>query len=84
MDELLKLKTLLVHWSEHNDEHAESYCMWADKISALGHDELSAHMLALCEDAKKLREHFEKALKAIPDGHEEPHHHDGHAGAHTH
>ena len=91
MDELLKLQTLLVHWSQHNDEHAESYCMWADKIAALGHVELSSHMRALCQDAKKLREHFEKAIEAIPHdhggahchGHEEPHHHE-HGGPHSH
>jgi hypothetical protein len=75
MDELLKLKTLLAHWSEHNDEHAESYCMWAEKTSGMGHDELTVHMRALCEDARKLRGHFEKALDAIPDGHGGPHHH---------
>jgi hypothetical protein len=28
MDDLQKLKHLIGHWKEHNDEHAQTYLEW--------------------------------------------------------
>jgi hypothetical protein len=65
MNELEKLKHLLHHWKEHNDEHAETYRQWAEKASALGNEELSKILAALCNEAKKLNGLFEEAMKLI-------------------
>jgi hypothetical protein len=65
MDELQKLKHLLHHWKEHNDEHAETYKDWAEKMSSLGNKELSAILSNLYNETKKLNGLFEDAMKAI-------------------
>ena len=65
MDDLQKLKHLLHHWKEHNDEHAETYRQWAERASVLGNEELSNILAMLYNDTKKLNGLFEDAMKAI-------------------
>jgi hypothetical protein len=65
MDELEKLKRLLHHWKEHNDEHAETYRQWDEKAEAMGNKELSNILSRLCDETKKLNRLFEDAMKAI-------------------
>lgn len=62
MSELEKLKKLLHHWLEHNDEHAEVYREWAEKTANLGNRELSEILLRLYNETKKMNELFEKAI----------------------
>lgn len=38
-DDLAKLRILLSHWIEHNDEHAESFQEWAERARELGQEE---------------------------------------------
>ena len=65
MTELDKLKKLLEHWSEHNEEHAKTYLEWAEKASASGDNELSSILKEIAENTKKMDGLFEKAKKAI-------------------
>lgn len=65
MNELEKLKRLLHHWQHHNDEHAEVYKQWADKVISLGNKELSKILTDLYNETKKLNRLFEDALKMI-------------------
>ena len=65
MDELSKLKHLLHHWAEHNDEHAETYRQWAEKAATLGNKELSEVLGKLYHEAKKMNGLFEEAEKLI-------------------
>ncbi|MDP1759073.1 MAG: ABC transporter ATP-binding protein [Thermodesulfovibrionales bacterium] len=65
MTELDKLKKLLEHWSEHNEEHAKTYLEWAEKASASGDKELSAVLKEIAENTKKMDGLFEKAKKAV-------------------
>jgi len=65
MNELEKLKSLLHHWQEHNDEHAETYRDWARKTASLGNKELSLILESLYTQTKELSELFEKARKKI-------------------
>lgn len=65
MDDLSKLRHLLEHWKEHNDEHAETYRQWAEKAAALGNKELSDVLGKLYHEAKKLNGLFEEAKKAL-------------------
>ncbi|MDI6775730.1 MAG: hypothetical protein QMD03_00570 [Syntrophales bacterium] len=65
MNELEKLKVLLHHWKEHNNEHADGYRGWAEKASSLGNEELSKTLLRLYEETRKLNELFEEALRII-------------------
>ncbi|NWF94207.1 MAG: hypothetical protein HXY46_15005 [Syntrophaceae bacterium] len=65
MDELEKLKKLVPHWMEHNDEHAETYKKWAEKASSLGKEELSGILMRLHQESRKLRRLFEEAMRTI-------------------
>ncbi|MGD1075054.1 MAG: hypothetical protein ABR903_03105 [Thermodesulfovibrionales bacterium] len=65
MNDLEKLKQLLHHWSEHNDEHAETYRGWAKKASSLGNVDLSKILETLHHETKKLTALFEEARKKI-------------------
>lgn len=65
MNELEKLKKLLQHWQEHNDEHAEVYREWAEKLLALDREELSKDLGRLYYETKKVSGLFEEALKKI-------------------
>ena len=74
MNELEKLKALLHHWKEHNDEHAESYKSWAEKAAQLGRNDVAQTLEKLYADSKKLNELFEEASKLLP-GTSHSHHH---------
>ena len=63
MNELEKLKVLLHHWMEHNNEHADSYRDWAEKASSLGNEELAKALRRLYEETKRLNGLFAEALK---------------------
>ena len=65
MNDLEKLKRLLHHWMEHNDEHAEIYRDWADKASSLGNEKLSEILGKLFHETKKLNDLFDEAIKTI-------------------
>ncbi len=67
-DDLAKLRILLPHWIEHNDEHAESFRKWAGKARGIGLEaaarwieEAVMHM-ATCNEA------LAEALKALEEG----------------
>jgi len=55
--DLEKLRVLLPHWIEHNEEHATSFQKWAAKARELGREETARHMgkaverMAACNDA---------------------------------
>jgi hypothetical protein len=45
-----KLRVLLPHWMEHNDEHAADFVGWAAKATLAGHDD-AAQMISDAADA---------------------------------
>lgn len=63
MKELDKLKHLLHHWQEHNDEHADTYREWSQKMSALGRQDLANVLETLYREAGKLGALFEEAMR---------------------
>ncbi len=65
MNDLVKLKRLLHHWMEHNDEHAETYKEWAERIASQGNNELSDNLLKLYMETKKLNGLFQETLKTF-------------------
>lgn len=42
MNDLEKLRILLSHWIEHNEEHADEFRRWADKAGTAAPDVLAA------------------------------------------
>jgi hypothetical protein len=63
MTELEKIGTLIDHWQEHNNEHAELYMDWAEKTSTLGRQELSKILIKLALESKRLNRFFQAAKK---------------------
>jgi hypothetical protein len=67
MDEFGKLKILLKHWIEHNDEHAEVYKDWAKKAMFLGNEEVSKILEMLYQETGRLNRLIEKAIEKLED-----------------
>jgi len=65
MKDIDKLKHLLEHWAEHNEEHAKSYLDWAEKAAASGDKKLAAVLKEMAESTKKINGLFEKAKKIL-------------------
>jgi hypothetical protein len=65
MDEIEKLKKLLPHWTEHNNQHADSYRRWALKVSELGNERLAEVLERLYKKTKELNDILEEAMKSI-------------------
>ncbi|MEW6001164.1 MAG: hypothetical protein AB1638_00715 [Nitrospirota bacterium] len=64
MEELVKIRSLLDYWLEHNNEHAEMYMNWANKALSFGNEELSKIFIRLYLESKRLNRLFEAAKKA--------------------
>ncbi len=65
MTDLEKLKHLLEHWIEHNDDHVKIYNEWAGRAESLGKKELSGLLTQITEESRKLKDLFKKALTNI-------------------
>lgn len=65
MNELDRLKHLLHHWLEHNNEHAETYREWSEKALSHGNRELSGILGRLCDETRKMNALFEEAIKKL-------------------
>jgi hypothetical protein len=65
MDDLQKLKHLIEHWKEHNEEHARTYLEWSQKADGAGEGELAAVLRELSEGTLKMGTLFEKAADLL-------------------
>ena len=65
MKELERLKTLLTHWREHNEEHAETYRNWAEKARSSGEEDLAGILARISAETRKLTGLFDEALQKI-------------------
>jgi hypothetical protein len=64
-DDLAKLRILLPHWIEHNQDHAQGFRKWAEKAREMGLEgvaeqiEVAVERMAVCNEA------LAEALKAL-------------------
>jgi hypothetical protein len=63
VEDLSKLKHLIGHWAEHNEEHAGNYLEWARKAADMGRPELEAALRELAGETQRLKPLFLLALK---------------------
>jgi len=57
MNELEKLRVLIPHWIEHNEEHADEFRKWSHKSG-----ELSGEFLAAADSISQANSYLESAL----------------------
>ncbi|TAN39724.1 MAG: ATP-binding cassette domain-containing protein [Nitrospirae bacterium] len=64
MNDIEKLRHLIGHWLEHNQEHAKSYREWGEKAGAAGRHELASLLREIAERTAAMDELFRQAEKA--------------------
>ncbi|MEO5359337.1 MAG: hypothetical protein H7843_02685 [Nitrospirota bacterium] len=62
MDDYNRIKTMLQHWLEHNDEHAATYVKWAQQSAELAVDGLPELLNKISEETKKISGLFREAI----------------------
>jgi hypothetical protein len=65
MNELDKLRALLPHWIEHNQEHAVDYVRWAEVAEDAGRDPATVHIRAAIELVTQANDALQEALDAL-------------------
>jgi hypothetical protein len=65
MNDVKKLRALLPHWIEHNQEHAGEFEAWAAKAAAAGHG-TAAQMIGRAAEAMQQADHaLQSALEEL-------------------
>jgi len=60
-----KLVKLLGHWMQHNEEHAKSFELWAQRAASQGLDEVAAHLEKAAGKTRSADEDFKAALEKL-------------------
>jgi hypothetical protein len=60
-----KLRALLPHWIEHNDEHAAEFRTWAERARAAGQDEVAEEIDTAAKELGWVNEALAEALKKL-------------------
>jgi hypothetical protein len=64
-DDLTKLRVLLPHWVEHNEEHAVSFQQWAARARDIGQDECARLIGEAVERMLACNQALAAALEAL-------------------
>jgi hypothetical protein len=65
MNDVEKLKILLPHWMEHNEEHAASFESWAKTMRSTGREDLAVALEKISREARTLQHLFQEAMKLV-------------------
>lgn len=65
MSDAEKLKILLPHWMEHNEEHAASFASWAKAMRLAGREDVAAALAKIAREARTLQHLFQEAMKLV-------------------
>ena len=65
MNDLEKLRVLLVRWVEHNLEHAQEFRQWARRAEELGSAEAASRLEAAAQEMKVLNKSLQAALEIL-------------------
>lgn len=61
MNDIERLRKLLHHWREHNEEHASVYREWAEKMAGTGRKDISAVLERLSGETTGLNRLIDEA-----------------------
>lgn len=64
-DDLTKLRVLLPHWIEHNEEHAISFQRWVARARELGREETAQQIEEAVERMAACNQALRAALEAL-------------------
>ena len=62
-----KLRVLLPHWIEHNDEHAADFRQWAEKVRAAGQEEVAEEIDTAAKELGWVNEALRAALEKLDE-----------------
>jgi hypothetical protein len=65
MNEVDKLRVLLPHWLEHNEEHAADFARWAATVEEAGQREAAAQIRSAIEHMEQANEALRAALGTL-------------------
>lgn len=65
MNDLGKLRHLIEHWSEHNEEHVKTYLEWAARAEELGSPDMAEVLRRIAAETEKLSELFKKGAQTL-------------------
>ena len=74
MNEFEKLRVLIPHWIEHNEEHAREFRKWSQKSG-----DLAKNILAAADSITQANQHLEAALAKLGGPLEYQHSHQEHS-----
>jgi len=64
-DKRIRLRKLIEHWAEHNDEHSARFEEAANEAIEIGLEEVANNMRAAAEKGAQVSEYLRRALKYI-------------------
>ena len=67
-NDLTKLRVLLPHWIEHNEEHAASFERWVARARVLGQEETAQRIEEAVERMAACNQALRAALGALEEG----------------
>jgi hypothetical protein len=62
ISEMTKLKKMAEHWIGHNEEHARSYRLWADRAREAGQTEPGEILAGIAGETLELNRKFERII----------------------
>ena len=63
-----KLKILLNHWVEHNNEHTQEFSRWAEKAKSSGHPAVHDEIMQAIQQINKANDFLLKASERLKEG----------------
>ena len=67
-DAIARLKILLSHWVEHNQEHGQEFREWAGRAAALGESEAGGDITSAAGEMERASRHLSRALERLQSG----------------
>jgi nickel/cobalt exporter len=60
-----KLRILIDHWIEHNEEHADEFRKWAERAKSAGNEDIYDDILKAIEKLHDANENLRAALEKL-------------------
>jgi len=63
--DVAKLRLLLPHWMDHNEEHAVGLDQWVERATALGHEDTAQIIERAAEEMRQANRSLQLALESL-------------------